>query len=187
MVTSNNTHLIDTLISNKKLVNTDLTASMPDRGLKPVGQNNPTRIMVVASRKTGAFRRVIDDNDDTAYAKHHEPHVHPGEVVIYMHPNDYNQYKGNAMGWHDHVARAAGFKERPHWTTTRHAVVSPRGEIMNVIEADPSCGDLGEHIAPGHTLLQHPSAERGMIVFHDQKIGGLKGRNGAGTPVTIEP
>ena len=56
------------------------------------------------------------------------------------------------MGFHDYIARKAGFKERPHWSTTRHCLVSPRGEIVNIVEADPSCGDLGEHLAPGHTF-----------------------------------
>jgi len=187
MVTSNTQHPIDTLVSDRKLVNTDLTASMAERGFKPIGQNNPNRIMVVASRKTGALRRIIDDDDDTAYAKHHEPNVHPGEIVHYMHPNEYNQYRGDPTGFHDHVARKTGHPHRPHWSTTRHAVVSPRGEVVNIIEADASCGDLGEHIAPGHTLLQHPTAERGMIVFQHGKVGGLKGRNGAGITPTIEP
>jgi hypothetical protein len=156
---------------------TSNTVPLAPPGHKPIGEHNPNRMLAVVSRKTGQLRRIIDDDDDTAYEKHHETAMHSGEMAIYVHPNDYKQYIGEPLKFHDHVARLAGFKERPHWSTTRHAVVSPRGEIMNIIEADPSCGDLGEHLAPGHTLLQHPTAEIGMIVFDDGKVGGLVGRN----------
>jgi hypothetical protein len=145
------------------------------KGFKPIGENNTSKILVVVSRKTGQLRRIIDDSEDSGY-DWHEKNMHPGEQAIYVSPNEYKEHRGAMLGFHDLVARKAGFKERPHWSTTRHAVVSPRGEVMNIIEADPSCGDSGEHIAPGHTLLQHPTAERGMIVFADGKIGGLRGR-----------
>lgn len=160
--------------------NTDLEG----RGYKPIGDNNPTRILAIVSRKTGALRRTIDDSEDKNYAEH-EAMMHPGEMAIYVTPNEYKAHRNNMIGFHDHVARKAGHPNRPHWSTTRHCVVSPRGEVMNIIEADPSCGDLGEHIAPGHTLLQHPTAERGMIVFHDNKIGGLKGRHQGQHPEPI--
>jgi len=146
-------------------------------GYKPIGENHPTKILAVVSRKTGALRRTIDD--DTGYDEH-EKNIHSGEVAVYITPNEYKEYAGDVMGFHDFVAQKVGFKQRPHWSTTRHCLVSPRGEVMNIIEADPSCGDLGEHLAPGHTLLQHPTAEKGMIVFQNGKVGGLKGRNGAG-------
>jgi hypothetical protein len=158
-----------------EISNTQPTA--PD-GFKPHGYKNPTRLMAVASRKTGQLRRLIDDDDNTAYETIHETHVHPGEMVIYIDPNDY--HSRTPEDFHDFIAQKVGHKKKPHWSTTRHALVSPRGEIMNIIEADPSCGDLGEHLAPGHTLLQHPTAERGMILFDNGKIGGLSGRNGAG-------
>lgn len=157
--------------------NATFTVPAAPEGHKPFGHNNPVRLLAIVSRKTGALRRTIDDSEDEQYATH-EAAMHPGEMAIYVHPNDFNGRLPE--DFHDFVAKKAGHHGKPHWSTTRHAVVSPRGEIMNVIEADPSCGDLGEHVAPGHTLLQHPTAERGMIVFHDGKVGGLTGRDGAG-------
>jgi hypothetical protein len=144
------------------------------KGHKPFGTNNPVRLMAVVSRKTGQLRRIIDASDDADYENVHRKHVHPGEMVVYVKPND---YKGRTPEqFADFIAQKAGQKERPHWSTTRHCLVSPRGEIMTVIEADPSCGDSCEHLAPGHRLIQHPTAEAGMIVFDDGRIGGLKGR-----------
>src|ERR1700679_1846276 len=122
----------------------EISNRLAPEGHKPIGENNSTKILTIVSRKTGALRRVIDDSEDENYAIH-EANMHPGEMAIYVTPNE---FKGHApMDFHDFVARKAGHKGKPHWSTTRHALVSPRGEIMHIIEADPSCGDLGEHIA----------------------------------------
>jgi hypothetical protein len=122
------------------------------RHLRPTATKN----LVVYSKATGERRRVIDADDDGEYAWHEE-RLHPGEGMVYL---DHATYDGfpHAHALNDHVAQHAGFAKAPDPMASRHAVVHPDGHVVNFIHADPTCGDSGEHIGPGHVLVQHPEA-----------------------------
>lgn len=130
------------------------------RHLRP----NATKVLVVYSKATGERRRVIDADNDDEYTWH-EANLHPGEGLIYLDHAVYDSFP-HAHALNDHVARHAGFEKAPDPSTTRHAVVHPDGRVVNIIQADPTCGDSGEHIAPGHALMQHPHAGPGWTFLN---------------------
>lgn len=132
------------------------------RHLTRAQRPNATKIMVVYSKATGERRRVIDADSDDEYQWHID-NLHPGEGCYFHTINHYDTI-GDGHALNDYCAKQAGFPAAPDPSTTRHAVVSPLGIVVNVIHADPTCGDLGEHIAPGHALVQHPLAGPGWTV-----------------------
>ena len=119
-----------------------------------------TQVLAIYSKKTGALRRVIDADHDHEYVLH-EQITHPGEGFIYVPHSVYDDYINFPFRFHDYVAQQVGFEGRPHHSTTRHAHINEHGEVINIIEADISCGDDGEHLGKGHKIIQHPKVEIG--------------------------
>jgi hypothetical protein len=107
--------------------------------------------MVVFSKATGERRRVIDADHDDEYALHIAV-LHPGEGYMFINHVDYDSFL-DAHALNHHVATVgAGKDAAPHPRASVHEVVHPKGHVVNVIHADPTCGDSGEHIGPGHIL-----------------------------------
>lgn len=117
-----------------------------------------TVVLIVFSRATGERRRVIDCDDDAHYAAHLEL-MHPGESYLFMSHEEYDsiggRYEGKpgAHSLNHHVALHAGFSKAPDPHESIHAVVHPDGTVVNMVHADLTCGDSGEHYATGHKLV----------------------------------
>jgi hypothetical protein len=132
------------------------------RHLRP----NASKVLVVYSKATGERRRVVDADDDGEYAWH-EANTRSGEGFAYVDHATYDAFP-HAHALNDHVAQIAGFTAAPDPSTTRHAVVDPQGNVVNIVHADPSCGDDGEEYFAGHTLIQHPTVGIG-----DKVVNGI--------------
>lgn len=126
------------------------------RHLRP----NATKVMIVYSKAQGVVRAIHDADHDREYDDHFALHeVHPGKGILYLLHAEYDALDGPALA--ELVGRHAGFGGAPEPHADRHAVVSPDGTVVAAIHCDPSCGDSGEHVAPGHTLIHHEHAEEG--------------------------
>ena len=118
-----------------------------------------TKYMVILSKATGAMRRIVASGNDDNYKFHLET-MHPGEIEIYVDHAEWESFKNVDHMKHE-VAKKIGFDGCPHPSTTRHAHVNEQGVVVNIIEADLTCGDHGSHLGHKHTLIQHPTAEIG--------------------------
>lgn len=118
-----------------------------------------TKNMIVYSKATGVRRRVHDADHDNEYA-YFEKHVHPGEGFFYLTHEKYDAHL-SPLDLNETTAKKAGFDKAPEHHADRHAIVDPNGIVVGTCHADLTCGDSGEHIAPGHTLILHEHADGG--------------------------
>jgi len=152
-----------------------------NRSLTRASRPNATKVMVVYSKNTGVRRRVIDADDDSEYQAHIDT-MHAGEGYFFLATADYDAHD-NPHTLNHTTATQAGFKAdlvyhagtnvvhdvvvhykknaRPPAPSNdhsmrlvdRHDILDPAGNVVGACHADPTCGDSGEHFAPGHTLV----------------------------------
>ncbi|MBA0083740.1 MAG: hypothetical protein HRJ53_01975 [Acidobacteria bacterium Pan2503] len=143
--------------------------------------------MIVYSKQFGTRRRIIDADDDSEYDACVAA-LNRGEGFFYMTHAEYDAITDpNTLNYQ--VVTRAGFSATlehtwdgvPHrvivhykhsgkhpsddWDVRlvdRHAIIHSDGTtVIGACHADPSCGDDGAHIAPGHTIVQHKDAGTG--------------------------
>jgi hypothetical protein len=132
-------------------------------------RKDTTRVLVIVSRTTGAIRRIIDADLELEY-QHHINNVHLGEMALYLTHTEFANIRTAKM-LKTYVARLAGFYNAPSASSQRHVLLCPEGHVVRAVVADTTCGDNGEHIAPGHTLIAHPEADVGW-----QMVAGVMKR-----------
>ena len=127
--------------------------------MKNPDRKNVSKVLIIISKATGKIRRIIDADNDVEYA-HHEYHMHPGEQDLYLSHEVYDNIE-TVDALHHLAATEAGFPRAPHHKETRHAHVDHNGVVINIVEADLTCGDSGAHLGNDHKLIQHPHAHVG--------------------------
>ena len=127
-----------------------------------------TKYLVVISKKTGLMRRVIlTSGTDNDYEEHLKT-LHHGEKAIFV-PHDQWEKFQHADEMLDHVAKKAGHKGKPHHDVHKYAVVNENDMVVNIIIADPSCGDKG--LFHGHRMHHNPTAYIGQKISGGYKKG----------------
>lgn len=149
-----------------------------------------TQVMIVYALSDGCRRRVIDADSDLEY-KLHQDMLHPGEGFFMMSHDDYDAFgdKGRALALNDHTAKMAGFDKAPDFENGRHVVVDPNGTVINVVHADLTCGDCGDHFGEDHKLVFHPTAEIGSTFIADEpaSVATPKGAPDPAPAVDVAP
>lgn len=111
-------------------------------------------VAAIYSKKTGWLRRLI-----YPWVAAHGHYVHPGEAILFLAPDHYSSFN-HFPDLELHVHATAGTDPSKVAAATEHYVVGPDGTIHSLLRADPSCGDLGEHVAPGHILVNKKERDR---------------------------
>jgi hypothetical protein len=119
-------------------------------------RRNVNKILIIYSKKTGKIRRIIDADNNSEY-KEHENNKHDGEGFLYL---THQEYEKNFIKLQEFISKKINLKI-PELHETRHAHVDHNGNVINIIEADLSCGDSGDHLGKNHKIIQHPTAKIG--------------------------
>jgi hypothetical protein len=105
-------------------------------------------VALIYSKKTGWLRRLI-----YPWVASHGHYVHPGEDILFLARSHYHSFS-HFPDIEAHVHKHAGTDPSKVAAATEHYAVGPDGACHGLLRADPSCGDSGAHVAPGHRLIR---------------------------------